>query len=858
LKLLEKLLVSATLAALLSGCAVGELLSYVLRPDYPRFTNGERLELAGLQSAVKVAQRADGLWRIEAGSETDAMTAVGYLQARDRLAQLDLLRHVARGELAAMIGNRMLAGKTAADSDRLGRFLGFRRQATNLYGKASAEERAAVDAFVRGVNAWISGGRRSLEHRLLGVDTVRAWTAEDSLAIYLFLMHSLGGNADREIRRLMIACRAGLDAMERIWPTDLVFDVAALPEEDWNDQVHPSRPAVVAELRDELPDLCASAGTGLARSASYAGGASGDMLALLDTAAVGRFVETFRSGLAASNNWVVAGSGTRSGKPIVSNDPHLPHMNPPLVWGMDVQFPGQHVAGFALAGMHRVVFGHNGHVAWAATTNFVDRQDLVVHKPRSEERDGRRIDGYEVEGELLPFETRTEVFEVRGGAPVEATARFTKDGPLLNDLEPFVADKVPLVALRLTPLGRGTDLDGARALNYARSAAEVDAALALLDQGCSNWVFADADGNIGYRSPCLTPLRQGYSGTFPVPGWLNRYEWNGFYAKEELPRSDNPARGWLATANCRIVPEGRMPSTYNSDESAPNRVQRIERHLRHAIGNGGLTPESSAAIQMDAAYEHWPRLRAQLADNLCRIDSADGLAEARKTLCDWDGVMAEDSVGATLYALLTNAALDRGMTDELPGGRDDEAWWFAQALFQFEANVQRLWLTPADAPVWDDVRTPEIETRAEILEAALADAVAAGEKAYGAEIKQWKWGYVRPFTLDHAFAGDDGPLAMVLNTAPTPVSGDAETPFKQQFLRSDREHMRPAVGPLVRVTVDLADPWAATYSLAGGESGWPGSPAYANLLDDWRRGKGRALTPPPAADDIEVTFLPPA
>jgi penicillin amidase len=536
-------------------------------------------------------------------------------------------------------------------------------------------------------------------------------------------------------------------------------------------------------------------------------------------------------------------------------------MNPPLVWGMDVQIPGNRVAGFALAGMHRVVFGHNGHVAWAATTNFVDRQDLAIERPRQETRDGKVVDGYEVEGEFVPFETRTEVFEVHGEAPVRTTVRFTKDGPLLNDLEPFVADKVPLAALRITPLGRGIDLDGARALNYARSTAEVEVALEMLDQGCSNWVFADAGGNIGYRSPCLTPLRQGYSGTFPIPGWLRRYEWSGLYPKEELPQSDNPARGWLATANCRIVPESRMRSAYNNDESAPNRVLRIERYLRDEIESGGLTPQASAAIQMDVAYEHWPRLRAELDASLCRADANDAdpnLAQARRLLCAWKGVMAEDSAAATVYVLLTNAALDRAMTDDLPGATNDPAWWFAQSLFQFEANVQRLWLVEPNAPVWDDVRTPQVETRAEILEAALADAVATGEKAYGGEVESWAWGRVRPFTLAHAFAGQGGPLALVFNTEPMPIGGDAETPFKQQFLRSDREHMRATVGPLIRLTVDLADPWAAQYSLAGGESGWPGSPWYANLLADWRVGKGRPLTPAPAADDVQVTLLPAA
>jgi len=283
--------------------------------------------------------------------------------------------------------------------------------------------------------------------------------------------------------------------------------------------------------------------------------------------------------------------------------------------------------------------------------------------------------------------------------------------------------------------------------------------------------------------------------------------------------------------------------------------------LRQELENGGLTSPSSAAIQMDMTCEHWPNLRAGLQDSLCRAGATDedaGVAQARRELCAWNGVSTDDSVAATVFALLTNAALDGAMSDDLPGGKDDEAWRFAQALFQFEANVQRMWRAPADAPFWDDVRTEKIETRAQILEAALVEAVATGRRLHGNDIGAWKLGHARPFTLAHAFAAEGGPLGAVLNSAPLSIGGDTETPFKQQFLRSDREHMRPTVGPLVRLTVDLADPWSATYSLAGGESGWSQSPSYANLLDDWRLGRGRRLTPNPVDGDVDVKLVPKA
>ena len=203
---------AGALVALLTvcaGCQAVDLVRYALLPDYPQFADGDAHRLPDLHAPVEVVRRPDGLWKISADDEHDALLAEGYLQARDRLAQLDIFRHVARGELAALIGNRPFGERSALDADRMNRFLGFRDQARLLYERTSAEERLALQAFVRGINAWIAEGHASLEHRLLGVDKVQPWTPYDSLSIYLMVMHSLGSNWDREIRRLADRLRVG-------------------------------------------------------------------------------------------------------------------------------------------------------------------------------------------------------------------------------------------------------------------------------------------------------------------------------------------------------------------------------------------------------------------------------------------------------------------------------------------------------------------------------------------------------------------------------------------------------------------------------------------------------------------------
>lgn len=836
-------------AAVFAGCGPLHLLVYWLSPDPPAFTEGETVALGGLRGSVHVVQRADGLWKISAADESDAMRVQGYLVARDRMFQLDLMRHMARGELAALLGDRPMGERTALQSDILNRFLGLRAGAETLLAATSAPERQLLDAYVGGINAWIRAGHRSVEHRLLGIESIRPWEPVDSLSIYLLLMHSLSGNADREIRRLRIACDAGLDAVEQVFPTSVLFDDSTFLPEEYGAGVYEPAPAVVPELRPELPQLCTQGreDAGGRTPQAKPGSASSTGLALLGGL----------TSLSASNNWVVGGDHTNSGKPILSSDPHLPHMNPPIVWGFEMETPGQHVAGFTIPGLHRVVFGHNGFVAWAATTNHVDRQDLVVLRGRNRDPDGR-FTSHEVDGSEVPFEVRRESFVIKDAQPIEVTARFSADGPLLNDVDPAARGRLPLTVLRVASLGAGRDIDGAAMVNRSRSIAEFTAGIVLYDQGCSNWVFADGAGGIGYRSPCRLPIRDGWRGTFPIPGWLSRYQWQGYVAKDRLPSLTNPARGWIATANSDIVPPERFFTAYNNDSSAPLRVDRIRTLLSETAG--GLAPETSAAIQMDVAQPGWVTIRDEAAARLCDSVMAKKEDDSwRRRLCDWDGNAAADSVVATLFVLWSNAVLDRALADALPQGRDSDTWRFVQTLPQFESMAQWLWLRPEDDRIWDDLTTSEPERRTDILAAAFRDALDRLRQRGLDDAKRGQWGRARPFVLRHPFASDDGLLGRLFNSDPLALGGDTETVFKQQFVRADRDRLASAIGPVVRFTIDMAEPWNATYTLAGGESGWPAGAHYADLLADWSNGTGRPLTPSvPAPGSVHVRFVPPA
>jgi penicillin amidase len=544
-----------------------------------------------------------------------------------------------------------------------------------------------------------------------------------------------------------------------------------------------------------------------------------------------------RDGLQSSNNWAVAGFKTKSGKPIFENDPHLPHMSPPLAWGVE-QVVGDHdIVGFTIPGIHMVVFGHNYSVAWGATINNVDLQDLYVEK----EVPG----GYEYDGAVRPFEVRVEEFKVKGSDPVTAAVRYTLHGPLINDLDSFVNGKIPATALRTVPLDQAKDAAAIRGAGYATNATEFVTALSQFDSACINWTFVTVQGDIGYSSPCRVPIRKKAWGTFPVPGWVSTYEWQGFVPKAELPSSLNPKRGWIATANNQAIPFDRYPTAYDNDPAPPNRYLRISEFLERS---NGLTATDMAHMEMDTSESYWPAVRKTLPSAICGAASEstakdEVYREATAQLCAWDGMMASDSTAATLFVLLTNAMLDRAMADELTGGAEGAVWHYIQAIPHFELNVHWLWArSPAD-PVWDDVRTKAVETRADILTAAMHDAVRLATERYGDDMAKWKWGTVRPFFIKHPFGTKGGILGTLFNGASFPGVGGPETVFKNQWSRSDRQSFHAASGPAFRLIVDMGAMEQSGFELAGGESGWAKSPHYGDLTQDWSQGKLRPLSP---------------
>jgi penicillin amidase len=815
-----------------SSCAAGRLAGYELFPDYPRDRGEQKVAMQGLARPVHIALRDDGIARIEAQTDRDLYQAAGYLQARDRMFEMDFLRHMAEGRLTEILGNVDMGPKTALETDTFNRFLGFGRQSVNVVRDMEPVEKANLQAFADGVNAWIAEDKPSLEHRLLNVK-IDPWRPEDSIAIFGIVMFGLTHNYSREVRRLLIACDAGFDALERVWPTRIDFPETYLPADAVGADRFPIPAAIAPEMRSELPSLCPAPKKTVSAQ-----------LPPSAVAAVYNPLLLWLNGAQASNNWTVSGSKTTTGKPFLANDPHMPLLNPPIVWPVNYVVPGYDAAGFVLVGTHRIFVGHNGHVAWGATINNVDLQDLYVEKPAGA--------GYAYGTSIESFTTRTEHFKIKGGDTKDITVRYSRHGVLLNDIEPFLSTRIPLTALHMVPVDGAQDGEAMARAQYARDGTEYVNAMHVFDSACINWVFADTQGNIGWTSPCRIPIRPSHLGTFPVPGWTSAYEWKGFYPKEQIPHSFNPAQGWIATANNQPEPRGRFPTPYDNDASPPNRWAQIA---------GGLSTTAPLSItdmtrlQVDVGLSYWKRLRADLDAPVCKASWAKQ-QPAMDVFCAWDGRMNADSAAASLFILFSNAVLDRALADDVSGGTQGEIWNYLTSVAHIETNLDRLWNEPVTAPVWDDSRTPQKETREDIYRLAMNDSLTLAEQNWGSDPADWAWGSVHPFTLRHFFGGKGGILGRVFNSDPLPGRGAPETVFKEQFIRSDRKEMNAMAGPALRFVADLSDLSRSRYVLSGGVSGWPRSPHYADQLPMWMEGETLPLAPKDAKVAGEIWLTP--
>lgn len=747
-----------------------------LRSSLPR-VKGD-VTVSGVTSTVEIVRDADGIPHIYAASHADAVFGLGFVHAQDRLWQMEFQRRVGSGRLSEVIGTATLS------TDRFIRTLGVRQAAESGLAALSPEARSLLDAYVAGINAYLAQRKGALpaEFLLLGFEPA-PFEAVDVLVWAKMMAWDLGDNWGDELLRAQLAKQLGA--------TDLAAMVSTL----WPGFDDSGTVVVPAGLADDLSGL--------------------DLSGLLELAGAPK-----PDGYG-SNNWVLAGSATASGKPILANDPHLGLQAPSLWYFAHLVAPGVDVIGASLPGTPAVLLGRTDHHAWGFTNTGTDVQDLFLERVDPADP-GRYLtpDGSEA------FTVRQEVIKVKGQADEVLQVRATRHGPVISDVDarsgevaagPLGGQDVVL-AFSWTALAPGDrTIESVLGMNTARSWEEFEDALRLFVAPMQNIVYADVDGVVAYYSPATVPIRASGTGAVPSRGWTGEGDWVGEVPFEELPHVVQPADGRIVTANQRVVPDD-YPYYLTSDWSSPYRAERIEALLD---AQPRATVDYSVATQLDAV-SLMAREFAPLA--LAAPARSAGAEKLQALLVGFDGTM--DAASA---APLAFAAWYRQFAYSLYA---DDLGPVAKSFFGLRPELTSAIL--AGEPDWcDDTRTAGIETCEQMASLALDAAWTELVAAFGDDTTKWSWGKAHQATYEHAVLGAT-PLARFANLS-IGNGGDGFTVdaagYGLEFGSFDQTH-----GPGYRAVYDLAG-GGGWFIHGTGQSGNLLSGRYRDYLERWQRGE---------------------
>lgn len=769
--------VAALVALLAAAIAV-----QTLRSSLPQ--SAGVLLAPGLMQPVEILRDRDGVAHIYARSLLDANYALGFAHAQDRLWQMELNRRTAAGRLSEIFG------AATVNTDKFIRTLGLYSRAEETVANLDEETRAVFQAYANGVNAFLATNDKPLPPEFVLLrHRPEPWRVADSLAWIKMMCWDLSANWRSELLRMRLAGRLSAARIAQFLPP------------------YPGDPPV------EIRDL----------SALYAGlGAVAEMIAAAAP-------EPLPEG-AGSNNWVVAGSRSVTGKPLLANDPHLGLTTPAVWYFAHLDSPEGRLIGATLPAVPMVVLGRNEHIAWGFTNTGPDTQDLFIEK-----LDAGDPAFYIGPSGRMPFATHRETIRVRGQPDVILTVRASRHGPIISDVSDDVASAMPngyAMAFSWTVL-RADDLT-ARALVRMGRAADWHSFVAALRDFHSpqqNIVFADTNGAIGFIAPARVPLRRpdnDLKGLAPAPGWDSRYDWQGFLPFEELPRSFNPPRGAIATANDKIVPPG-YPHWITSQWEAPFRARRI-RELLDALPAHDIA--SFRAMQGDVRSGY---AREMLPLLLAAPVSSNAARRATGLLAAWDGEMRPERPEPLLFNAWLRELTRLIYADEL--GDAFAKNWQERPLFML--NVLR---GAGGADGWcDDLRTAEPETCAQLIARALEAALADLERRYGADFLRRRWADVHAAVSSHRPFSSTALAAWFELRAPFP--GDTWTVnVGRMNIADDAEPFVTRHAASLRAIYDLANLDGSLFMHSTGQSGNVFSPFYANFNARWARAEYLPMT----------------
>ncbi|MFV8828622.1 penicillin acylase family protein [Alkalihalobacterium sp. APHAB7] len=724
------------------------------------------IQLSGLQETVTVWRDENGVPHIEAKNENDLYFAQGYVTAQDRLFQMDLGRRQASGMLSEVIG------EATVENDKFFRTFGLRRSAEGTIDHLSEGAIMALTAYADGVNAFIheakEEGTLPIEFRFMGYEPT-PWTVVDSITLGKYMAYDLGGNWESQMFRHYLVQNFSEEEALELFPT------------------YPAGgPHVLDLLKAHTLDF--------SKSFAYADSPN------------------LENG---SNNWVISGEKTASGKPLLADDPHLGLATPSIWYETHLKSPEVNVTGVIFAGIPGIIVGHNEHIAWGVTNVGPDVQQLYIEK-----RNPDNPYEFEYMGNWEKAEVIKEELKIKGEESIEFDVVITRRGPIISE---FAHDDQPdsALSLRWTAHDPTPELDAVLRFNKASNWEEFEDALRYFHAPAQNFVFASTDGTIAYRANGLIPIRKTNEALLPVPGWTDEHEWQGYIPWEDLPTIINPDGGFIATANNKIV-DDNYPYHIAHSWAQPFRQQRIVDVLS---SKDVMSTDDMKALQFDQknlqAEELLPLLLPTLTSHsmLREIDQ-----EAIRLLEEWNFEDDPNLVAPLIHHLWIASISDVLFEERI----DPDMFKHFRERRSVVDGLIRL-ASNGEESLW-------IESQGgyqEVVFQAFQRAVNRGIEMQGPRMEKWSWGDFHQLTVRHPL-GAIAPLHLLFNPTPQPVGGSAITVMAAAWNVNSGEVNH---GAGWRGVMDLSDLSESYHVVVPGQSGHVTSRWYDNQMNDWVNGK---------------------
>ncbi|MFZ1008082.1 MAG: penicillin acylase family protein [Candidatus Sulfotelmatobacter sp.] len=762
------------------------------------------LQVKGLSSAVKVTRDGHGVPAIEATTLEDLFFAQGYVTAQDRLWQMDVMRRFGAGELSEILGEGTLK------VDREQRILGLRAAAKKSLAMASPRDRSYFDAYARGVNAFIDAHGRSLpiEFRILNYRP-KPWQSEDSIVIANQMVKDLNYYTFPEtLSREKILAKVGPELAADLYVNRSWHDrPPTVMREDLNDQDNQT------DSDDEDDDDDAGPDNSVTRQKGAA-----EILAQ-------RAFEHSREAVNGSNDWVVSGAHTVTGKPLLSNDMHLGHQMPNLWYEAHLKAGNLDVAGVTLPGMPYVIVGHNQRIAWGFTNVGPTVADAFIENFNAQ-------GAYQAPLGWQQPEHRQEIIHVKGQPDITLDVKITRHGPIVTDILPGETRQVAL---------RWTLYDGLHMpffdVDSAQNWEEFRKAFSQLDAPGQNVVYADVDGNIGYQTTGHVPIRAAGDGNLPVSGADDAHEWTSYIPFDKLPSIYNPPSGVIATANGRVTPDG-YPYSISAEWEAPWRTERIY----HVLESGRKFATSDMlALQNDVHSESdlFAAERFVYAIDHSSKPSAR-VKQAAELMRNWDGRMVASSTPAAI-AVRSSRELSRLLLDPRLGPAPDDPKMQAVTLSwkTYDWEMKTVWLQNILLHQPKRWLPEKYSNYDELLTAAVESAVNGPDAPK--DLASWHWGNVNPVEIAHPVLGK---IPLVQRWSAPGVKEQSGSGYTVKAVT--RHH-----GPSERFTANLADLDQSTLNTVTGQGGNFLSPYY---MDQWKAWyEGSTFTLPFSSQAVQST-----